>query len=224
MEIHSSEGGVMPRRGPNNGGGKRGRVLRAPLKIFSRNGFFNSKVSEIARASGVADGTIYLYFKNKDDLLISLFEEKMGEVVADVRARVAEGRDALSRLKIFIRNHMDLLVREAGLIEVIQVELRQSNKFMKEYVPVKFLEYLDIISGILEEGKGDGTFRVDLNVKTARRAIFGALDEISLAHVLSKKKRYLPAETAAEIYRIFADGLCAEGTLREERRGSDSSC
>ena len=209
----------MARRGPQGGGtAKRVRILRAAIRIFSQKGFFNSKVSDIARAAGVADGTIYLYFKNKDDLLISLFEEKMGEVVADVRERVAMGTDPLQRLRIFIENHMDLLVREAGLIEVIQVELRQSNKFMKEYVPVRFLEYLDVLGGILEEGKGDGTFRVDLNVKTARRAIFGALDEISLAHVLSKKKRYLPPETAAEIYRIFADGLCAEGTLREERR------
>ena len=209
----------MARRGPQGGGtAKRVRILRAAIRIFSQKGFFNSKVSDIARAAGVADGTIYLYFKNKDDLLISLFEEKMGEVVSDVRERVAMGTGPLQRLRIFIENHMDLLVREAGLSEVIQVELRQSNKFMKEYVPVRFLEYLDVLGGILEEGIRDGTFRADLNVKTARRAIFGALDEISLAHVLSKKKRYLPAETAAEIYRIFADGLCAEGTLREERR------
>ena len=135
---------------------KRERILRAAIKIFSQKGFFNSKVSEIARAAGVADGTIYLYFKNKDDLLISLFEEKMGEVVTDVRDKIANGDAPLTRLKIFIENHMDLLVREAGLIEVIQIELRQSNKFMKEYVPVKFLEYLDVLSGVLDAGKKDG--------------------------------------------------------------------
>jgi TetR/AcrR family fatty acid metabolism transcriptional regulator len=198
----------MARRGPRGGGvAKRERILRAAIRIFSQKGYFNSKISEIARLAGVADGTIYLYFKNKDDLLISLFEEKMGEVVADIRARVAEGGDAPSRLRIFIRNHMDLLTREAGLIEVIQVELRQSNKFMKEYVPVKFLEYLDVISGILEDGKRDGIFRPDLNVTLARRAIFGALDEISLAYVLSRKRKYDPAAAAEEIYRIFAEGL-----------------
>ena len=169
----------MARRGPRGGGvAKRERILRAAIRIFSQKGYFNSKISEIARLAGVADGTIYLYFKNKDDLLISLFEEKMGEVVAEIRVRVADEGDALSRLRIFIRNHMDLLTREAGLIEVIQVELRQSKKFMKEYVPVKFLEYLDVISGILEDGKREGVFRPDLNVTLARRAIFGALDEI----------------------------------------------
>jgi len=198
----------MARRGPRGGGvAKRERILRAAIRIFSQKGYFNSKISEIARLAGVADGTIYLYFKNKDDLLISLFEEKMGEVVADIRARVADGGGALSRLRIFIRNHMDLLTREAGLIEVIQVELRQSNKFMKEYVPVKFLEYLDVISGILEDGKREGVFRPDLNVTLARRAIFGALDEISLAYVLSRKRKYDPAAAADEIYRIFSTGL-----------------
>jgi len=206
----------MARRGTRGGGpAKRERILRAAIKIFSQKGFFSSKVSEIARSAGVADGTIYLYFKNKDDLLISLFEEKMAEVVADVREQVAAGDGALSRLRIFIENHMSLLVREAGLIEVLQVELRQSNKFMKEYVPVKFLEYLDVISEILELGKREGTFRQDLNVTVARRAVFGALDEMALAYVLSRKRKYNPADAAAEIYRIFAEGLCRTGQNRE---------
>ncbi|HSL91709.1 MAG TPA: TetR/AcrR family transcriptional regulator [Candidatus Limnocylindrales bacterium] len=205
----------MAKRGPRGGGvAKRERILRAAIRIFSQKGYFNSKISEIARQAGVADGTIYLYFKNKDDLLISLFEEKMGEVVTDIRARVADGSGALHRLQIFIRNHMDLLTREAGLIEVIQVELRQSNKFMKEYVPVKFLEYLDVISGILEDGKREGVIRPDLNVTLARRAIFGALDEISLAYVLSRKRKYDPASAAAEIYRIVAEGLTVSAPKR----------
>jgi len=208
----------MAQRGTRGGGpAKRERILRAAIKIFSQKGFFSSKVSEIARSAGVADGTIYLYFKNKDDLLISLFEEKMAEVVADVREQVAAGDGALPRLRIFIENHMNLLVREAGLIEVLQVELRQSNKFMKEYVPVKFLEYLEVISEILELGKREGTFRQDLNVTVARRAVFGALDEIALAYVLSRKRKYNPADAAAEIYRIFSEGLCRTGQNREGR-------
>jgi len=127
MGIHSGGGGCDGEEGPNSGGGKRDRILRAAVKIFSRKGFFNSKVSEIARAAEVADGTIYLYFRNKDDLLISLFEEKMGEVVADVRRRIAVGGNALDRLRIFIENHLDLLERESGLVEVLQVELRRAR-------------------------------------------------------------------------------------------------
>ena len=198
----------MARRGPNSGGEKRDRILRAAVMIFSRKGFFNSKVSEIAQAAEVADGTIYLYFRNKDDLLISLFEEKMGEVVEDVRRRIAAGGNALEKLRIFIGNHMDLLEREAGLVEVLQVELRQSTKFLKDYTPVKFFEYLEIISDILEEGKREGVLRPDLNISIARRAIFGALDELSLTYILSKKPKYHPTVTAAELCRLLLEGLC----------------
>jgi len=201
----------MGRGGPSRGGEKRDRILRAAVKIFSRKGFFNSKVSEIARAAEVADGTIYLYFRNKDDLLISLFEEKMGEVVEDVRRRIAAGGDALEKLRIFIENHMDLMEREAGLVEVIQVELRQSTKFLKDYTPVKFFEYLDVIRDILEEGKGQGVLRPDLNVSIARRAIFGALDELSLTYILSRKPKYHPTVTAAELCRLLLEGLCVPG-------------
>ena len=201
----------MARRGPNGAGEKRDRILRAAVKIFSRKGFFNSKVSEIARAAEVADGTIYLYFRNKDDLLISLFEEKMGEVVADVRRRIAAGGSAIDRLRIFIENHMDLLERESGLVEVIQVELRQSTKFLKDYTPVKFLEYLEVISDILEEGKREGLIRPDLNVSIARRAIFGALDELSLTYILSRKPKYHPSITAAELCRLLLEGLRVPG-------------
>jgi len=201
----------MARRGPNNGGEKRDRILRAAVTIFSRKGFFNSKVSEVARAASVADGTIYLYFRNKDDLLISLFEEKMGEVVADVRRRIADGGNSLEKLKIFIENHMDLLEREAGLVEVLQVELRQSTKFLKDYTPVKFFEYLEIISDILEEGKREGVLRPDLNVSIARRAIFGALDELSLTYILSRKPKYHPTVTAAELCRLLLEGLRVPG-------------
>lgn len=201
----------MARRGPNGAGEKRDRILRAAVKIFSRKGFFNSKVSEIARAAEVADGTIYLYFRNKDDLLISLFEEKMGEVVADVRRRIAAGGSAIDRLRIFIENHMDLLERESGLVEVIQVELRQSTKFLKDYTPVKFFEYLEVISDILEEGKKEGLLRPDLNVSVARRAIFGALDELSLTYILSRKPKYHPSITAAELCRLLLEGLRVPG-------------
>jgi hypothetical protein len=93
-----------------------------------------------------------------------------------ILAQTGAGGNALEKLKIFIDNHMDLLEREAGLVEVIQVELRQSSKFLKDYTPVKFFEYLEVISGILEEGMREGSIRPDLNVSVARRAIFGVLD------------------------------------------------
>ena len=207
----------MAKRGPKSGGDKRNQIIRAAIRNFSRKGFFNSKVSEIARAAGVADGTIYLYFKNKDDLLISIFEEKMAEVVADARKRIAGGKGALEKLKIFIDHHMELLERDADLTEVMIVELRQSAKFLKDYTPVKFFEYLEIISEILSEGKKEGVFAIDLNESVARRVVFGAIDELSRTYVLtSRKPRYHPSITADEVYRILSRGLCRPNAVLRE--------
>lgn len=200
----------MPKKDPSQLGDKRNRILQAAIEVFSRKGFFNSKVSEIARASGVADGTIYLYFKNKDDLLISLFEEKMAEVVADVKKRIQAGEGPLDKMRIFIENHMGLLECEAGLIEVLQVELRQSSKFLKDYTPVKFFEYLDVLSGVLEEGKQAGLFRPDLNVNVARRVVFGAMDELSRTYILSKRQKFHPSVTSAEVFQLLSEGFCAK--------------
>ncbi|MDH3258228.1 MAG: TetR family transcriptional regulator [Deltaproteobacteria bacterium] len=186
---------------------KRDKILLAALKIFSRKGFYKSKVSEIADEAGVADGTIYLYFKNKDDLLICIFEEKIAELIARLREKLAEVITPEEKIWVFVENHLKLLEGNRDLAEMIQIELRQSNKFMKEYIPVQFLEYLDILSGIISEGIAARVFRDDINPTIARRIIFGALDEISLAWVLSKKGKYDIGESARQVYSIAVNGM-----------------
>lgn len=186
---------------------KRDKILLAALKIFSRKGFYKSKVSEIADEAGVADGTIYLYFKNKDDLLICIFEEKIAELIARLREKLVEVKTPEEKIWVFVENHLKLLEGNRDLAEMIQIELRQSNKFMKEYIPVQFLEYLDILSGIISEGIAAGVFREDINPTIARRIIFGALDEISLAWVLSKKGKYDIGESARQVYSIAVNGM-----------------
>src|SRR6266550_3493705 len=113
--------------------GKRERILDAAIKVFAAEGFYNAKVSQIAHAAGVADGTIYLYFKSKDDLLISLFEDRMERVNTTLRAALAAGVNAVDRLKRVVRLHLEMIEQNRHMAEVITVELRQSSKFIKEY-------------------------------------------------------------------------------------------
>ncbi|RMG61165.1 MAG: TetR/AcrR family transcriptional regulator [Deltaproteobacteria bacterium] len=197
---------------------KRERILQAALRVFSRKGFYKSRVSEIAKEAGVADGTIYLYFKNKDDLLISIFEEKIDELIRILREKLEGVESPEEKMRIFIENHLFLLQRNRALAEMLQVELRQSNKFMKEYVPVKFLEYLDLLAEIIEEGKRKGVFKEEINPTIARRIVFGALDEISLAWVLSKKRKYDLEESARQVYSILVDGMKVRERAVEEKQ------
>jgi TetR/AcrR family transcriptional regulator, fatty acid metabolism regulator protein len=186
---------------------KHDKIIEGAIKVFARKGFYNSKVSEIAREANVADGTIYLYFKNKDDILISVFEEKVQTIIGHMEEELAKVDDPLEKIRTFIQHHLRLVKENKYLGEVIQIELRQSSKFMRRYLPIKFLEYLDIIGKIIEEGKERGVFRQDVIPAIAKRAIFGALDEMSLYWVLAKRPKYGLEQSIEQISSLFIDGL-----------------
>jgi TetR/AcrR family fatty acid metabolism transcriptional regulator len=196
---------------------KRARILSAAVKVFAEHGFHNSKVSEIAKKAKVADGTIYLYCKNKDDILISLFEESLKLLINNMREAVREIEDPLEKIRVFIRLHFESVEKFQGVAEVMQVELRQSHKFMKEYVPQRLAEYLNIVSEIIEEGKAKGVIKEEIHPAVFKRALFGAMDEIALHWVLIKRQRkraYELSESAEHVSKIFLDGIKATGGSR----------
>lgn len=201
---------------------KRSRILKAAVKIFAKNGFHNSKVNDIAKEANVADGTIYLYFKNKDDILISLFEEALSLLINNMREELKLAKSPLERVRRFIQIHLMTVERYQAVAEVMQVELRQSHKFMKEYVPEKFAEYLNIISDIVADGQKQGLIKKDIIPAVFKRALFGALDEISLNWVLTKRQRRLKydlGDTAGVLADIFIHGITegAQGNRRKKR-------
>jgi TetR/AcrR family fatty acid metabolism transcriptional regulator len=190
-----------------NNDDKRERILKAATQVFAQHGFFNSKISEIAKAANVADGTIYLYFKNKDDLLICLFEEEMNKIIRNMKEEVAKAEGTENKLNTFIKVHLELIAGNKELAEVLQIELRQSHKFMKEYMGSKLNDYLNIISSIISQGQKNGELRPEIVPGIAKRILFGALDELSGFWVLSKNKRYSLAMSAQMLSDIFINGV-----------------
>ena len=191
---------------------KRRRIHDAAIQVFAQKGFYSARVSDIARAAGVADGTIYLYFKNKDDLLISLFEDRMEHIIAEFRASMVQRPTATDRLRRFIELHLQMVAERPRLAEVLTVELRQSSKFMREYKAPKFQEYLEILANIVVEGQAAGEFDAQLHPTLLKRIIFGALDEVALRWVGARRKPYSLERAAHEIWTICARGLLAERT------------
>ena len=186
---------------------KHRRIIEAAVKVFAKNGFYNSKVSEIARAANVADGTIYLYFQNKDDILIRLFEEEMAAVLSKMTEEVNQESDPAKKLQRFALVHLKLVEENQELAEIIQVETRQSSKFMKEYKNPQFQQYLKLISSIIREGQAKGVFRAEIEPGVFKRAFFGALDEMSRYWVLSTARKYSISKAAEEISSFFLDGV-----------------
>ena len=166
-------------------GDKRERILAAAERVFARHGFFAAKVTDVAKDAGVADGTIYLYFKNKDDLLISLFEHRMTQVNATLRAAIAD-QPPLDQLRAFIRTYLKLVADEPAAAEVLTIELRQSSKFMKEYDNPAFQDFLRMLGGVVAAAQDRGQLDANIPPHVAARMIFGVLDELALAWVLSR--------------------------------------
>lgn len=189
------------------GSDKYQKIIQAATKVFAEKGFYNAKVADVAKEAQVADGTIYLYFKNKDDLLISIFEESMDAFTTAVLSSMEQASGPEEKLKCFIRLHLDLVRKNQDTAQVLQIELRQSSKFMKEYGGTKFRDYLKIIAGILIEGKEQNIFRQEINPMIVKRALFGAIDEMAVEWVLMKKKRYTMDEAAEQLSALFIQGL-----------------
>jgi TetR/AcrR family fatty acid metabolism transcriptional regulator len=188
--------------------GKYKAILRAAIKVFARSGFFNSKVADVAREAGVADGTVYLYFKNKDDILVSIFNHVMDEALTNGRARLEDVREPVDKLKRIVHAHLDRLGRDRNLAVVFQVELRSSTKFMEQFSATKVTEYLDMIGGVILEGQRKGVFRKGLNTKIVAKILFGALDEMATNWVLSGR-RYGLVSMADPVIDVLLHGVAA---------------
>src|SRR5207245_3232018 len=169
----------------NGSSGKRELILRAATRVFARNGYFNSKVADIARAADVADGTVYLYFKSKEEILDSIFDQNMAEAIASGRRLIANVKDPREKLRRIAKLHLERLGADRDLAVVFQVELRGSTKFMQEFSAAGFAEYLDLLRNTFEEGQRSGAFRKNLNAKLMSKSLLCALDEMDTNCIIS---------------------------------------
>src|SRR5438477_1450140 len=205
MRIHSSMAKTVSRAEPAPSS-KRQRILRAATDVFAQNGYFNAKVTDIAKAAGVADGTIYLYFDGKEELLTTIFREHTRNYLQSLERDLAPVRSPEERVRIAIRHHLETLGRDRALAVVAQVELRHSLKFMSLLSQQEVADYLNILRKIVEHGQTEGTFRRNLHPQLVAKSVFGVLDEMVTSWILSEKE-YDLADQAEQIADLILEGL-----------------
>lgn len=187
-------------------GEKYDAIIDAAVKVIARHGYHNAQVSKIAREAEVADGTIYLYFENKDDVLTSLFREKMGRFIQDMEQTLEGIDDPADQLKTLIDMHFRHLEKDAELAIVTQIELRQSNPYVRQAIGRILKSYLNMIDRIIKSGQESGIFRREVDVKIARKMIFGTLDETVTSWIMNGRK-YSLMEMVDSIHDLFLHGL-----------------
>ena len=186
---------------------KRERILRAAVKVFARKGFYASRVSEIAKAAGVADGTIYLYFKSKDELLTSLFEDRITRLLEVLHREVDAVPSGPGRVRRVVELQLGLLEGERDLAEVITVNLRQSTRLLKQYATKRFTEYLDLMALVIADAQHAGELRADVSPRIVARAIFGALDGIALTWALGNAEAGGLTRAGTQLADVLLQGL-----------------
>jgi TetR/AcrR family fatty acid metabolism transcriptional regulator len=186
---------------------KHNKIIISATKVFAKKGFFNARISDIAKEAKVADGTIYLYFNNKFDILISVLEEEIGKIIEQIEKAIEQETDPEKMLNIFIEKHLSAMKQNKNLAEVIHIELRQSDRLVKEYRNTSFKQYIDMISKIIKKGQELGIYRTDILPDIAKRAFFGALDEVSRIWTTPGNVQYSVEQTSAQIIALFLTGM-----------------
>ncbi|WNS74525.1 TetR/AcrR family transcriptional regulator [Bacillus sp. DTU_2020_1000418_1_SI_GHA_SEK_038] len=184
------------------------QIIDAAVIAIAENGYHQAQVSKIAKQAGVADGTIYLYFKNKEDILISLFQEKMGYFVEKYKEKIAGKESAAEKLLVLVETHFNMLSENRHLAIVTQLELRQSNKEIRHKINEVLKGVLSLVEKILIEGKETGEFSAALDTRLARQMIFGTMDETVTTWVMNEQKYDLPS-LAGPVHQLLLNGCAA---------------
>jgi TetR/AcrR family fatty acid metabolism transcriptional regulator len=188
---------------------KRSRILAAAVRLFAGDGFYRTRIGDIAKTANVATGTVYTYFESKEKILDAIFEDSMEQFLALGKEDMAGAETALERLQRIVELHLTNLGRDRELATVFQIELRHSARFMDVYSRSRQLrEYFSRVAAILEQGKEEGTVRRDLDVWFATKALFGILDEAATNWVLSDRNYRLTSD-AGRIIDFALKGLSA---------------
>ena len=194
------------RAGPPVAANKRDAILKSAITVFARRGYFGAQVADVARDAGGAAGTVYLYFRSKDDLLVSIFEQTLRVAIAEGRAALADMTNPVERLRVIARLHLGRMSRDRNLAVVFQVELRQSTKFMQRFSSTLLGDYFGLIRGVIEDAQADGSFRRDINAAVAAKIFFGGLDEMTTNWILSPRRYSLVAD-ADTVVDLFVRGV-----------------
>ncbi len=194
------------------------RILEAAVKVFARKGYTAATVAEVAREAGVADGTIYIYFKSKDDILVHFFRFKAQQVFERFRAAVAAGGDAGAKLRNLVRAHLSEFQKDPDMALLYMVETHQGRRAAEEQIRTMSKTYQDILSEILEQGQQEGLIRRDLYVGLVRRFIVGAVEE-TIGAWLHSGRSYDLVSMADPLVDLFVRGI----GVQDRGRGVEGS-
>ena len=188
------------------GEGKYERILAAAVEVIAENGYFNSPVSAIAARAGVADGTIYLYFKSKDEVLRAAIDSTFERFYAEIEERFKTLSDPREQLEYIARLHLESATVNRSMAILMQTEMRQSAKFIAEFSHHHLVRYIQVVREVIRRGQQDGVFRKDVSDGMVAHCLFGAIDEL-LSSAVFTGREYGAQGTAEQVLDVLMKGI-----------------
>jgi TetR/AcrR family fatty acid metabolism transcriptional regulator len=182
------------------------RILAAAIEVIAEHGFFQARVSEIAQCAGVADGTIYLYFRNKEEVLLAAISNAFSAFLELAQAELRSVHDPREQLRRLALLHLTSLASDRKLATVFQTELRQSVRLLTQFSQHELKQYFDLIRSVVRDGQQSGVFRAELSDKIVANCFFGALDEMVTSWLLSDHE-YSLARAADAVVEVILRGV-----------------
>ena len=182
------------------------RILEAAIDVIAERGFFNARVSDIANRAGVADGTIYLYFKSKEQILMAAISTAFAIFMQRAQVEMQQSDDPRRQLRSLARLHLEGLGANRNLAIIFQTELRQSARFLAQFSQHQLKQYFDLVREIVRRGQRTGVFRTELSDKIVANCFFGALDEMVTSWILSEHE-YSLAGAAEAVVDVILKGM-----------------
>ena len=208
MEAGARRPGV-PVQDPPAAGDKYQRILDAAIEVIAERGYFSSPVSAIAARAGVADGTVYLYFKSKDDVLRAAIDTTVGRFYSQVEERFQTVHDPREQLEFIARLHLESARVNRSMAILMQTEMRQSAQFIAEFSHHHLVRYIQVVREVIRRGQQSGLFRSDVSDGVVAHCLFGAIDEL-LSSAVFTEREFDPQATATQVIDVLFNGIRVE--------------
>jgi TetR/AcrR family transcriptional regulator, fatty acid metabolism regulator protein len=185
------------------------RILDAAVEVIAEKGYFNAPVSAIAARAGVADGTVYLYFKSKDEVLRTAIDRNFDRFHQQVVERFKDLHDPREQLEYIAQVHLESNSVNRAMAIVMQTEVRQSARFIAEFSHHHLVKYIQVVREVIRRGQQQGIFRQDISDGVVAHCMFGAIDEL-LSSAVFTGRTYDAKTTAKQVLDVLLNGITSK--------------
>lgn len=185
---------------------KRKNILESATKVFASKGFYNAKIQDVATEAGVAHGTVYLYFKNKDDLLSAIFYEVLGELIEYIRSEVQKEKTAEDKFRRMISIQIDIIEENPDLTKLILIEFPRTGKFLSNSNIDILSKYIDMIADIIDKGIKEGQFNTDIKIDMVATMIYASIQGLATRWILDDMQ-YTLKGMEKSVSDLFIEGI-----------------